>query len=297
MVAPRVGNAGAGALRQQERPASARSLLLTVLGEFVLPRGAPVWTATLVRALAELGVEEKAARQALARSAAEGLLATEHVGRRSRWSLTDRGNRLLDEGARRIYGFMRERPVWDGRWLILAVTVPEAQRRLRHQLRTRLTWAGLGSPAPGLWVVPDAGRAEEVGRIVAELGIGAPAMAWIGTAAGIGEPRQVVAAAWELDEVAAAYRRFVRHYSGRQVGDAPAAFGAQVELVHAWRRFPFVDPALPAELLEHDWPGPAAAAVFRSCHERWHRRAQAHWDALVADTDRTHPLSRSQKCT
>ena len=38
---------------------SARSLLLTVLGEFVHPNGSPVWTATLVDALQVLGVEEK----------------------------------------------------------------------------------------------------------------------------------------------------------------------------------------------------------------------------------------------
>ena len=33
---------------------------------------------------------------------------------------------------------------WDGRWLVLSVPIPETQRRLRHRLRTRLTWLGLG---------------------------------------------------------------------------------------------------------------------------------------------------------
>jgi phenylacetic acid degradation operon negative regulatory protein len=65
--------------------------------------------------------------------------------------------------------------------------------------------------------------------------------------------------------------------------DREEAFVAQVQLVHAWRLFPAVDPALPAELLDHDWPGPDAAAVFHSRHDRWHRRAQAHWRALCAD--------------
>src|SRR5215213_1969322 len=57
----------AGSRRREVGTASARSLLLTVLGEFVHPRGTPVWTATLVAALAELGIEEKSARQAIAR--------------------------------------------------------------------------------------------------------------------------------------------------------------------------------------------------------------------------------------
>ena len=48
---------------------SARSLLNTVLGEFVYAAGGAAWTSTFVEALALLDVEEKAARQALARSA------------------------------------------------------------------------------------------------------------------------------------------------------------------------------------------------------------------------------------
>src|SRR2546421_3858308 len=100
------------ALRQSSSPVlsrrrelgapSARSLLLTVLGEFVLPRGEPVWTQVLVDVLGRLGVEPKSARQALARTAAEGLLESDRAGRRVRWSLTEQGRRLLSDGAARI---------------------------------------------------------------------------------------------------------------------------------------------------------------------------------------------------
>ena len=260
---------------------SARSLLLTMLGEFVFPRGEQVWTATFVEAMAAVGVEEKAARQALARTSAEGILIPVRVGRRTRWALSASGRTLLDDGTRRIYGFMRERRRWDGRWLILAVTVPETQRQLRHRLRTRLTWAGMGSPAAGLWVVPYADRAPEVARIVAELGIAGNTMSWIGESAGIGRPADLVAAAWtSLDDVEREYAAFVAAFDRRRAESPAAAFAAQVDLVQAWRRFPFIDPALPVELLDHDWPGQRAAAVFHGCHERWHRRAQAHWDAL-----------------
>ena len=84
---------------------SARSLLLTLLGKFVLPQRDPVWTATLVDVLDNLGVEEKFARQALARTANDGWLVSERVGRSVRWSLTSAGRRLLSEGAERIYAF------------------------------------------------------------------------------------------------------------------------------------------------------------------------------------------------
>lgn len=132
--------------RREVSHASARSLLMTVLGEYVLPRDRPVWTSMLVDVLGVLDVEEKSARQALARSSAEGWLVSERVGRRVRWSLTPPGRRLLTEGAERIYEFGRAGLSWDGRWLMLIVSVPEAKRDLRHRLRTRLTWAGFGSP-------------------------------------------------------------------------------------------------------------------------------------------------------
>ena len=142
--------------RREVGSASARSLLLTVLGEFVHPRRSSVWTATLLEALGALGVEEKSARQSLTRTANEGVLTSTRHGRRVLWELTPQGAELLEEGTRRIYGFMRERHPWDGRWLVLSVPIPETQRQLRHRLRTRLTWLGLGSPTSGLWVTPDA---------------------------------------------------------------------------------------------------------------------------------------------
>src|SRR5258706_500926 len=84
---------------------SARSLLLTVLGEYVLPAGEPVWTGTLVAALGLLGVAEKAARQALARTAAEGWITSSRHGRLARGRLTHAGRRLLTDGAQRVYSF------------------------------------------------------------------------------------------------------------------------------------------------------------------------------------------------
>ena len=53
---------------------AARSLLLTVLGEYVLPRPDGVWQETLVAALSSLGYTQQAARQALSRSTREGWL-------------------------------------------------------------------------------------------------------------------------------------------------------------------------------------------------------------------------------
>jgi phenylacetic acid degradation operon negative regulatory protein len=254
---------------------SAPSLLLTVLGEFVHPRGGQVWTGTLVEALGALGVEPKAARQALARTAAEGLLTSDRQGRRVRWTLTEQGARLLEEGTQRIYGFMREPHGWDGQWLVLTVGVPESQRRLRHRMRTRLTWLGLGSP--------DASKEPAVREVVTGLGLGDRAFAWVGRTAQIGDPAKMIRAAWDVDDVEKRYLSFVDRFQETTAETDRDAFVRQVLLIQEWRRFPFSDPDLPAELLDHDWPGAVAAAVFHDRRNRWHRRAQAEWDRM--DTD------------
>jgi phenylacetic acid degradation operon negative regulatory protein len=266
--------------RREIGSASARSLLLTILGEFVHPRHASVWTTTLLEALVSVGVEEKSARQALTRTASEGLLTSTRHGRRVLWELTPAGADLLEEGTRRIYGFMRQRHPWDGHWLVLSVPIPETQRQLRHRLRTRLTWLGLGSPTPGLWVSPNAGKADAVHAVVRELGLSDRAFAWSGDATGIGDEPRLLADSWDLAEVEDRYLAFLAAFESRSAASPAEAFLAQVQMVQEWRRFPFLDPDLPGELLDHDWPGPRAAAAFHTRHDAWHLLAQAEWDRM-----------------
>jgi len=268
--------------RRQVGSGSARSLLLTVLGEFVHPRSQQVWTGTLVEALRGLGVEEKAARQALTRTASEGLLSSSRHGRRVLWELTDSGAHLLESGTERIYGFLRDRRAWDGRWLVVTVSIPETQRQLRHRLRTRLTWLGLGCTAAGLWITPDEHKEADVHAVIRDLGLDRQAFAWSGHATGIGDESRLIEEAWDLDEVEGRYLDFLTGFEARRAESPHEGFVAQVQMVQEWRRFPFLDPDLPNELLDHDWPGPRAAAVFHDRHARWHRQAQAEWDRMDA---------------
>jgi phenylacetic acid degradation operon negative regulatory protein len=278
-AAARSAEAPAGRQRESSS-SSARSLLLTTLGEFVHPRDGVAWTGTLVEALGALGVEEKSARQAVARTAAEGLLQSSRHGRRVRWSLTPTGASLLQEGTERIYGFMRQNRPWDGRWLVLTVGVPESQRQLRHRLRTRLTWLGLGSPSPGLWVVPDASKSDAVRAAVQELGLLERSFAWAGPALAAGDPAALLSSVWDLASVEKRYLGFIDRFDAEEVTSDREAFVAQVQLIQEWRRFPFLDPDLPVELLDHDWPGPRAATIFHDRRDRWHRRAQVEWDRM-----------------
>src|SRR6478752_1489048 len=110
---------------------AARSMLLTILGEYVLPEYESVWQETLVGALTTLDYRPQAARQALARSVSGGWLDAERHGRRSRVTLTAETAAMLRTGTERIYGFGRPWE-WDGRWLLVVLRVPEDRREVRH---------------------------------------------------------------------------------------------------------------------------------------------------------------------
>ena len=87
------------------------------------------------------------------RTSNAGWLEPEKVGRRTRWRLTRPATKLLTDGAERIYSF-GPAPDWDGQWVLVQVRIPESDRRARHVVRTRLTWAGFGSLGAGLWISP-----------------------------------------------------------------------------------------------------------------------------------------------
>jgi phenylacetic acid degradation operon negative regulatory protein len=254
---------------------------LTVLGEFVLSDGGRVWTSTLIEALSALGVEAKTTRQAIARTAARGLLRSERSGRHVRWALTAVGSQLLTRGAERIYGFGAGEPDWDGRWLVVLASVPEANRRLRYRLRVGLAWQGFAALGPGVWICPWVDREAAAGRVLAELGLAGESLSLSGVPGAIGELAARVTSNWDLEGVAAEYRSFLVATAAKAPAVPIEAFVALATLVHDWRHFPAADPALPAALLPPTWPGGAAAGLFHDRHRQWQDLAWQWWRAQV----------------
>jgi len=260
--------------------ASARSLLLTVLGELVLPRDEPVWTGAFLDVLGALGVEPKTTRQAIARIADDGWLEASRDGRRTAWRLTPTGRELLTTGARRIYAHASSEASWDGRWLVVLAHLPERDRRARHLLQTRLAWNGLGRVASDVWVgahiehqpalraaLEDAGVAESVTIFVSRLGE-------------LGNAGHLAQQAWDLDDVERRYEEFIDAVRLMTPRTNEQALLALVRMVQEWRRFPFVDPDLPRDLLPPKWRGHEAAALFAERRRRWLPKAEGAWDRL-----------------
>jgi phenylacetic acid degradation operon negative regulatory protein len=264
---------------------AARSLLLTVLGEYVLPLEQDIWQETLVGALTTLGYSQQAARQAVARSVRDGWLTTERQGRRARMALSGSTRVLLETGAQRIYSFGAATS-WDGRWLIVVLRVPEENRAVRHQLRSGLAWAGFGSLGGGIWLTPHVDREREVKATVQEEPL-AEAVSFVAEFGTVGDPHQIIASAWDLEKVRAQYDTFITQFSRIRPSDPVACFRELTLLVHAWRKFPFLDPDIPESLLPPTWPRGRAHTLFADRRDRWSHSAQSFFDALEASVAET----------
>lgn len=255
-------------------------MLLTVLGEFAYP-DEPMWTTALVHALAGLGLEASAVRQAIARSAADGWLQSERQGRAVRWTLTSQGRRTIEDGKRREAQFLMRSEPWDGSWLYLFVTIPQSERTLRRRLYGGLSWLGMGNPSPGVWVTPHVDVSEDLRALVSRFDLRDSAMSVVGKTQDIGmSDQQIVRRSWDLDDLAGHYHRLLEQYGGhRRVADHEVLW-RHLELRNVLQRFLRLDPRLPEELLPN-WVGHEAAEVFRSRNEEWLPAARQSWKQLM----------------
>ena len=87
----------------RQRPIRAGSLIITVYGDAVAPRGGTVWLGSLIKVLGPFGLNQRLVRTSVHRLMRDDWLVSEQVGRRSDYSLTDTGRRRFEEATRRIY--------------------------------------------------------------------------------------------------------------------------------------------------------------------------------------------------
>lgn len=254
-------------------PLRPRSMLFTLYGDYVYPFGTGVRLSGLVEIGAALGLSESAMRSAVARLARADWIVARKAGNRSHYALTAAGRRLLLEGTQRIY--RPRRGAWRGTWCVLTYSIPEASRALRDRVRKQLAWLGFGPMGGGAYVSPrDVARAALA--LAGEHRVGRFARIFSGTFDGPGGDRELAAQCWDLPAIARRYRRFIAHYeplyrrdrqlrARRRLSDVDA-FRTRFALTHDFRRFPFVDPDLPATLLPKRWPGLLARRLFEAHH-------------------------------
>lgn len=251
-------------LPRSQAGSSSQHLLTTLLGDYWTGRGEHLPSAALIALLGEFEVGPTAARAALNRLARRGVLVTSRAGRNTYYGFAPGASEMLLAGAHEFASFGHGEDTWDGRWTLALFSLPEAQRDLRHVVRSRLRWLGFAPLYDGTWVSPRP-VAAAARRELEELGIDD-----LTVFRAVEQPSSTrrPVDAWNLDEVAATYTGFLETYRplreqvrGGDVG-ASQALLARTRIIDSWRRFPGIDPDLPASLLPAGWPRRDAHALF-----------------------------------
>jgi len=258
------------------RSARLRHLIITVYGLYARPDGGWLSVATLIRLLADLGIEESAVRSAISRLKRRGILQSRRYGGSAGYQLSAEALAILREGDARIFRRRRATPA-DG-WVLAVFSVPESERHRRHVLRSELTRLGFGMVAPGVWIVP-AHPADTTADTLRRLGLDAYADLFRADHLAFGDPAAKIRRWWDLDELERQYQAFIGAHEGMPTDGAPGgreAFAGYVRVLTDWRRLPYLDPGLPAELLPEGWVGIRAADLFFALRERLEEPARAY---------------------
>jgi phenylacetic acid degradation operon negative regulatory protein len=264
-------------------PGSARSLLVTILGELVWPTERPVWTSALVYLLKGLGIEEHTARQAIARAAASDWIVPMRHGREVCWSLSPKLLHIFDSGSPRVYSLSDPFSSWDGSWLAVLTNIPQSHRNSRRPLYAGLTWAGFGNPAPGLWLSPHVEREDEVAALIGELGLEQHLIGFVGTVKNVGiSESDIVAKGWDLQALSEHYEQLLAAMTDLRPGGGDDTLFAHVRMVSEWQELPRTDPQLPEALLP-DWIGRRVARRIEVLRAQWTPTVRARFDEINAD--------------
>ncbi|GAA2675341.1 PaaX family transcriptional regulator [Actinoplanes palleronii] len=241
---------------------SASAITLTFLGDHLLDRGVCVSSGSVIEVLGRAGVSAEAARSALTRLSARGLLRRQRHGRRMYFGLTGRSTRILRDGSVRLWQTGAVNHDWDGTWTLLAFSLPAERRRERHDLRAQLAWAGFGPVQGGLWIAPGH---PELQPVLADLGAGPHIRIFHARADPTTDVAEMISHAYDLPALAARYLDFGTRWGSSVPGDPLAA---KLHLVTDWLDVIRRDPRLPLPHLPRDWPAAAAQELFFRLNDR-----------------------------
>jgi phenylacetic acid degradation operon negative regulatory protein len=275
--------------RQQQPRIQAGSLIVSVFGDALYPRGGALAMGSLIDLLAPLQVNERQIRTACFRLVQQDWLQTKPVGNRSNYALSRTGRSRVEEASRQIYA---AKPVsWDKQWRVILAT-GEHSTKEREQLRHALYWQGFGQLNSQSFIHPSADLSSVLKNLQSE-GLDnwtTKLLTLVGNppaGSALMAPAQVVKTAWDLSQLDRNYAQFIRTYqtlylwckaNKAKAFNDEEAFMLRVLLVHDFRRLLLRDPALPESLLPANWQGSQARLLFNKLYKLWLPASERHLD-------------------
>ncbi|MDH3533321.1 MAG: phenylacetic acid degradation operon negative regulatory protein PaaX [Gammaproteobacteria bacterium] len=264
------------------------SLITTVFGDSIAPRGGTVWLGSLITVMEEFGISERLVRTSVFRLVQDGWLQATQIGRRSYYSLTDAGRERFEQATHKIYG--EPDTTWDRNWCM--VLLGDLDADAKDLMRKELGWLGFGALASGVLAHPSPDMAD-VDLTLRRLGVADDVIVMSGVTIR-NEPgmRRLAEEGWNLADIDRRYESFVKRFRplitayGKNAEIAPkTAFLVRTLLIQEYRKVMLRDPQLPAELLPAGWHGTAAYQLCRNLYRTLYQRADDYLTATMQTAD------------
>jgi phenylacetic acid degradation operon negative regulatory protein len=259
---------------ERRRPMRAGSLIITIYGDAIVPRGGSLWLGSLLELMTGFGVEPGLVRTAVSRLVADGWFERTRIGKQSYYRLSAWGGTESATASTRIY--RGSEPPWSGEMEVAFISALDAGQRAAH--RERMLRAGWGQAATNVMVRPHTGAAPDSAPPASS-----DIIDLVTRPQSVENARALAHACWQLDALDAAYRQYLKAFGpvAREIADGAhltdaQAFQLRILLIHDWRRIVLRDPLLPHAMLPADWPGIRALELVSGAYrqtlagsERW----------------------------
>lgn len=250
---------------------SPRDRILDAYGLFARDYGGWIAVSGLIALLSELGIEVQAVRSAASRMKRSGLLVPERIDGKAGYALSIDGREILEAGDQRIFG--SDHKAGDDSWLLLLFSIPEAQRRKRYMIQSRLARLGFAPGPAASWVAP-ASLLSEARTVLKRNGLDGHVTFFEGDFRADADSPHFASTAWDLDMINKMYGEYLAIQQptleawAAEPGSDRDAFVAHMNNIGAWRPLPYADPGLPPSVTPPGWLASQARDVFTKLHRQ-----------------------------
>lgn len=241
------------------RPIHANTLILSIYGDTICPRGDSIWLGSLIKLVEPLGISQRLVRTSVFRLSEKSILQSKQVGRRSYYSLTERAFRQFASASKRIYA--AEPLEWDGQWLLVFTSLGGLSTDQREIVRKELRWLGFNRITAGVYGHPTI-ELGEVQKLVREMGLEENIVVLHATAA---DPNltpatnHLMSQCIDLKPSNTQYQKLIDDFQGildaarhESNLDPALCFLVKTLLIHRFRLILLKEPELPSELLSEN---------------------------------------------
>ena len=266
------------------------SIIVTVFGDAIMPRGGVVSLSSLQNILGLLDVESNAVRTAMSRLASDGWVKRQKIGRQSFCSLTRSGQGLFETASERIYAHSLND--WDETFEV--VLRNEDSHKTRSAFKREMRQHGFGSPISDLYLRParESGPFQDTDKVLATMRANNLVS---------GSIQEFVSLSWPMDDLNQAYtdlkNKFEPIFDSVEAGTgfSPAeSLVVRTLLVHDWRKLVLQDVDLPVCYKPKGWVGEDARVMVAKIYQSLVKSSEQYLDDCLAGPSDTLPKPISE---